>query len=99
MNIAARSVQGTAARPPSPPATPWRSVSTHSQLRCRDQPAARQDLDTNRGRHYVPASEPGSLVPNDDPFPASNHQLAHGSIGSRWTVFARGGRNLWLWAD
>ena len=51
MNTAARSVQGTAARPPSPSAAPWQSVSTRSQLRCRYQPAARQDLDTDRGRH------------------------------------------------
>src|SRR5450755_3117035 len=99
MNIAARSVQGTAARPPSTSAAPWRSVSTRSRLRCRYQLAARQDLDTDHGRHYVPASEPCSLLPNDDPFTASNRQLAHRSIGSRRTVFAGGGRNVWLWAD
>ena len=71
MNTAARSAQRTAARPPSPSAAPWRSVSTRSQLRCRYQLAARQDLDTDHGRHYVPASEPCSHCRTMTPSPRS----------------------------
>ena len=57
MNTAARSVQGTAARPPSPSAAPWRYVSTRSQSRCRDQPVARQDLDTDRSGSATPQND------------------------------------------